>query len=184
MFRLSLVLAFIAFPALSQGIEETPLPPVELFPSLEDGLEIKGLLTENSDIGFVDTDGNPLPDTQHFGEEVQTETAQQVTEGLGAVIRGLDRVSTHLMDFELASGDHVMFGPLLITLKECRYPPDNPSGEAFAYLTIEDRLAGSIAFEGWMIESSPALSALDHSRYDVWVLSCRTISGEEVAPEE
>ena len=27
-------------------------------------------------------------------------------------------------------------------------------------------------FDGWMIASSPALSALDHPRYDVWVLRC------------
>ena len=27
-------------------------------------------------------------------------------------------------------------------------------------------------FSGWMLASSPALSALDHPRYDVWVLSC------------
>ena len=27
-------------------------------------------------------------------------------------------------------------------------------------------------FKGWMFASSPALSALDHPRYDVWVLSC------------
>ena len=27
-------------------------------------------------------------------------------------------------------------------------------------------------FSGWMFASSPALSALDHPRYDVWVVSC------------
>jgi len=29
-------------------------------------------------------------------------------------------------------------------------------------------------FKGWMIASSPALNALDHPRYDVWVLRCIT----------
>ncbi|MGB0439332.1 MAG: DUF2155 domain-containing protein [Paracoccaceae bacterium] len=29
-------------------------------------------------------------------------------------------------------------------------------------------------FEGWIIASSPALNAMDHARYDVWVLRCNT----------
>ena len=29
-------------------------------------------------------------------------------------------------------------------------------------------------FSGWMIASSPALNALDHARYDVWVMRCKT----------
>jgi hypothetical protein len=29
-------------------------------------------------------------------------------------------------------------------------------------------------FSGWMIASSPALSAMDHPRYDVWILRCDT----------
>jgi hypothetical protein len=27
-------------------------------------------------------------------------------------------------------------------------------------------------FQGWLIGSAPALHALDHPRYDVWVLRC------------
>ncbi|MEZ5716636.1 MAG: DUF2155 domain-containing protein [Paracoccaceae bacterium] len=29
-------------------------------------------------------------------------------------------------------------------------------------------------FTGWMVASSPALNAMDHRRYDVWVLRCIT----------
>ena len=29
-------------------------------------------------------------------------------------------------------------------------------------------------FSGWMLASSPALNALEHPRYDVWVLRCIT----------
>ena len=31
-------------------------------------------------------------------------------------------------------------------------------------------------FSGWMFASSPALSALEHAVYDVWVLDCRMAS--------
>ncbi|MGB0800115.1 MAG: DUF2155 domain-containing protein, partial [Planktomarina sp.] len=27
---------------------------------------------------------------------------------------------------------------------------------------------------GWMVASSPALNALEHPRYDIWVLRCKT----------
>ena len=33
---------------------------------------------------------------------------------------------------------------------------------------------GERLFDGWMIASSPALNALDHPRYDVWVIGCDT----------
>ena len=29
-------------------------------------------------------------------------------------------------------------------------------------------------FAGWMIASAPALSALEHPRYDIWVIRCTT----------
>ena len=44
--------------------------------------------------------------------------------------------------------------------------------EAEAHLTIVDASAPQPVFDGWMIASSPALSALDHPRYDVWVMRC------------
>ncbi|MEY8099203.1 DUF2155 domain-containing protein [Falsihalocynthiibacter sp. S25ZX9] len=166
------VLAFCAMPAFAQTIIEEPLP------SFDEELGIIGITTENRSLDVLNSNGDP------FLESVETESVEQVSQGTGAVLRGLDRVSTELQDFELATGESFMVGPLLVTLKECRYPQDNPSGDAFAYLTIEDRLQGEIVFEGWMIGSAPALNALDHSRYDVWVLHCKTSSGDEIAPAE
>ncbi|MFT5180431.1 MAG: hypothetical protein ACI8S3_000304, partial [Alphaproteobacteria bacterium] len=31
-------------------------------------------------------------------------------------------------------------------------------------------------FSGWMFASSPALSALEHAVYDVWVVDCMKVS--------
>ena len=90
----------------------------------------------------------------------------------GALLRGLDRVSGELTDLTISNGDIHRFGPLEVTLGECRYPVDNPSGDAYAYLVIRDEVSDAPLFEGWMIASSPALSAMDHRRYDVWVLRC------------
>ena len=59
-------------------------------------------------------------------------------------------------------------------MKECRYPVGNPSGNAYASLEISETGKPGVLFSGWMIASSPALNALDHSRYDIWVLRCIT----------
>ncbi|PWE30463.1 DUF2155 domain-containing protein [Maritimibacter sp. 55A14] len=99
----------------------------------------------------------------------------------GAVLRGLDRVSGALTEMRLAPGETQVYGGLDVTLGECRYPAEDPASDAFAQLTIADTAGGEVIFEGWMIASSPALMALDHPRYDVWVISCRTSEGEDGA---
>ena len=92
----------------------------------------------------------------------------------GAAVRGLDKVSGEVIDLQLAIGETAALGRIEVTLGECRYPEDNPTGEAYAWLEIEDPLRTSRVFEGWMVASSPALNALDHARYDVWVIRCTT----------
>lgn len=99
---------------------------------------------------------------------------QQATTGSGAVLRGLDKVNGQTRDTELRNGASTEFFNLMVTLNECRYPADNPTGDAFAFLTIREPDSGQVRFEGWMIASSPALNALDHSRYDIWVIRCMT----------
>lgn len=94
--------------------------------------------------------------------------------GTGAVLRTLDKVTGAVFDIEVASGQTMGYGTLEITLSECRYPSNNPAGDAFAHLTVMDGSKRQDIFEGWMIASSPALMALDHARYDVWVLRCIT----------
>lgn len=94
--------------------------------------------------------------------------------GSGAVLRGLDKVNGQTQDVRVAAGGTGSVFGLDIALAECRYPAENPTGDAFAYLTIWEHGAAQALFEGWMIASSPALNALDHSRYDIWVLRCIT----------
>ncbi|PQO21961.1 DUF2155 domain-containing protein [Rhodobacteraceae bacterium WD3A24] len=100
--------------------------------------------------------------------------AQEVQRGFGAVLRGLDKFAGEATDIELRPGESAGLGTLTITLDECRYPVANPASDAFAHLTIRDGEQGPPLFDGWMIASSPALNALDHARYDVWVLRCIT----------
>lgn len=99
--------------------------------------------------------------------------AEEVSRGTGAVMRVLDKLTGVSRDVELADGASAQMGRLQLELAECRYPAGDPSGNAYAFVTVRD-VDGAPVFSGWMIASSPALNALDHARYDVWVMRCKT----------
>lgn len=101
-----------------------------------------------------------------------TSISQPATEqGATVALRALDKMLGQPSDIELSMGQTVVFGRVAIRAIECRYPTADPEGDAFAHLEVLD-LEGETLFDGWMIASSPALNALEHARYDVWVLGC------------
>lgn len=98
--------------------------------------------------------------------------AQDYAESDGASLRFLDKLTSETGDVVLSRGQAAKFGRLVVRLDSCRFPAENPASDASAHLTILDGGTEAELFAGWMVASSPALSALDHPRYDVWVLSC------------
>ncbi|GAB1363966.1 DUF2155 domain-containing protein [Rhodobacter sp.] len=98
--------------------------------------------------------------------------AQGFSDAPGGVLRWLDKLTGQTGDMELARGQSASNGRLTIQLDACRYPSDNPAADAQAHLTVMDSTRADPVFSGWMLASSPALSAMDHPRYDVWVLRC------------
>lgn len=92
------------------------------------------------------------------------------------VLQGLDKVTARISTLNVNVGETVEFGTLKITLRACeKTPPEDPP-ETTAFLDIleqrDDEEAVSL-FHGWMFASTPALSALEHPVYDVWVLECK-----------
>lgn len=102
--------------------------------------------------------------------------------GTVAVLRGLDKVTARTRDFEAPIGEDVEFGALAITVQYCRKRPPEEPPEVFAFVQIDDRRTdgfgietdGERIFSGWMFASNPALNALEHPVYDVWVIDCRS----------
>lgn len=92
----------------------------------------------------------------------------------GAVLRALDKSTGIVTDIELQAGQATNHGLLEIALQECRFPQGNAAGDAFAHVTLRDQRQEDVLFSGWMVASSPALNAVDHPRYDVWVMRCIT----------
>ena len=104
-----------------------------------------------------------------------------------AVLQGLDKVTARISNFEVPVGETVRFGSLEITARHCtKRPPEEPP-ETTAFLEIRDIKPDEDPvklFTGWMFASSPALSALEHPVYDVWVIDCRTSAPDVSSDKE
>jgi hypothetical protein len=96
-------------------------------------------------------------------------------EGDGVVLQGLDKVSARITTLNAPLNSAVRFGTLEITALRCtKAPPEEPP-ESAAFLVIREirpEQSPVELFRGWMMASSPALSALEHPVYDVWVKDC------------
>ncbi|PRY25290.1 uncharacterized protein DUF2155 [Aliiruegeria haliotis] len=108
------------------------------------------------------------------GAAVPAVAQTKATSASGGTIRVLDKTSGETTDVRMSRGQTKIIGKLQITLGDCRYPTNDPNSDAFGWLEIyiDQDGASTEAFSGWMIASSPALSAMDHPRYDVWMLRC------------
>ncbi|KQB95503.1 hypothetical protein AL073_15985 [Loktanella sp. 1ANDIMAR09] len=98
----------------------------------------------------------------------------QVASATSGELRVLDKLTGYVTDLTLGTGETASLGFLTVTMNDCRYPVENPSGDAFAELLVRDTRETTPLFSGWMLASSPALNAMDHPRYDVWALRCIT----------
>ena len=114
------------------------------------------------------------------------------------VIRWLDKVTTQIATETVPVNASIQFGTLSVSVDACLKNPSTQTPEAAAYFRVSEALRDSAPiqrFAGWMFASSPALNALDHAIYDVWVMDCTmvermvpasddTFTGERAAPEE
>ncbi len=91
-------------------------------------------------------------------------------------LQGLDKSVGRTVTFEAKVGSTIQYGSLFIKIHACRKAPPIEKPESAAFLQIWEVPPGAQksewVFSGWMFASSPALSAMDHSVYDVWVLDC------------
>lgn len=103
--------------------------------------------------------------------EVTTVLGKMTDRGFGT-LRVLDRLNGTFEDEYFAVGETVDVGKISITMEACRVPKGAADSDAMALITVKDERPEIEDFHAWILASSPALNALDHPRYDVWVLSC------------
>ncbi len=104
-----------------------------------------------------------------------------------AVLQGLDKVTARISTIDAPINESIRFGTLAIIVRHCRKTPPEEPPETTAFLEIDDIRRGQAPirlFSGWMFASSPALSALEHPVYDVWVIGCRRRSTSDGSSSE
>ncbi len=104
-----------------------------------------------------------------------------------ALLQGMDKVTARVSTIEAPVGEVVRFGSLEIIARVCDKRPPEETPESATFLDIWEVRPGEAAislFRGWMFASSPALSAMEHPVYDIWVLDCVNSEIEEIESGE
>jgi hypothetical protein len=104
-----------------------------------------------------------------------------------ALLQGLDKVTARVSPVAATLGLPTYFGRLEIIARACLETPPTEPPESAAFLEIRELPPASAReeapidlFSGWMFASSPAVSALEHPVYDLWVVDC----AEPIPPAE
>ena len=91
-------------------------------------------------------------------------------------IQALDKSTARTETLTAKVGETIQYGSLFIKAQACREPGPLDKPESAAFLQVWEvpinATKSEWIFSGWMFASSPALSAMDHAVYDVWVLDC------------
>ncbi|MBL8782719.1 MAG: DUF2155 domain-containing protein [Alphaproteobacteria bacterium] len=164
-------------------VESTPLPPVET-PGPPPAQPEPGPPVETV----------PVPPTELPPEDVTPPPPEIVVPAppsgeapvaVGVILGGLDKVAARTAKFEVNMKQKVFYNTLIVTALACKTRPPEEPPESAAFLEIQERKSdGTVQkiFSGWMFASSPALNALEHPVYDVWVVSCKTVPAKTAAP--
>ena len=110
-----------------------------------------------------------------------TGSASAVTwiDGNKARLQALDKITARISTVEAPVGASRFFGTLEVLVNRCAsHPPEEPPENA-AFITIHDRgydgLEPKPIFSGWFFSSSPAVSAIEHPVYDLWLVGCENV---------
>ncbi len=107
-----------------------------------------------------------------------------------AILGALNKITGTTDLFRVPVGFSVNFDTLRIGVRTCRKTPPEELPEVVTFLEIDERRedeAGEVAFErryqGFMFKSSPAVGAMEHPVYDVWVVDCQVKLGPAPTPD-
>lgn len=94
-----------------------------------------------------------------------------------ATFAGLDKITGRITRFDVYIDETVLFGALEITPRACyNRPASDTLQRTSAFLEVNQMSLDGTSeriFTGWMFADSPALNAVDHAVYDVWLIECK-----------
>lgn len=99
-------------------------------------------------------------------KEIETNTAK---------LQAMDKITGRVNVIEAPVNSVVKFGSFSIVVRACKTRPPEETPDNYAFVDVVDvgqNNQQQNIFKGWMISSSPALNAVEHPIYDVWLLQC------------
>ena len=96
-----------------------------------------------------------------------------------AAFSGLDKITGRITNFDVYIDETVQFGALQITPRVCYTRPPTETQRTSVFVEVDQvSLKGGTQriFTGWMFADSPALNAIDHPVYDIWLVDCKQTS--------
>jgi len=96
-----------------------------------------------------------------------------------AAFSGLDKITGRITAFDVYINETVQFGALQITPRACYTRPPTETQRTSVFVEVDQvSLRGTVdrIFTGWMFADSPALNAIDHAVYDIWLMDCKQSS--------
>ena len=105
-----------------------------------------------------------------------------------AVFSGLDKITATITTLQVPINTTKRFGQIEVTPKVCYSRPatEEPKTSTFVEIDeIEENGSKKRIFTGWMFAESPALNALEHPVFDIWLTSCTDPNkAPEAAPDQ
>ena len=92
-----------------------------------------------------------------------------------AQMQAMDKITGRVSIIEVPVGGAVSFGTFSIVVRSCKARTEEEVPENFAFVDVTDKSFDKEEyniFKGWMLSSSPAVNAVEHPIYDVWLLKC------------
>lgn len=104
------------------------------------------------------------------------------------LLRGVDKITGRVNTMTATVNQPLQFGALTIVAHRCLTKPQEETPENAVFLNIYEKTPedpNQEVFKGWMFSSNPALSAMEHPIYDIWILKCinNDIAENLVSPE-
>ena len=104
--------------------------------------------------------------TSVFSAEIETNAA---------LMQAMDKVTGRVNKITVPVNSKVAFGDFSLVLRACKKRPAEETPENFAFIDVTDKSFGTDEyniFRGWVLSSTPGISAIEHPIYDVWLLEC------------
>lgn len=92
-----------------------------------------------------------------------------------AQMQAMDKITGKVNIIEVPVNGEIKFGSFSVVVRACKSSPEGEIPENYAFVDVTDKSFDQTEyniFKGWMISSSPAVHAVEHPIYDVWLLRC------------